>query len=372
MTEDKEITDKQIKHNFPSVLKQKFKRLAMLTPCMVMTFYVLPQRFETYEDGTHSYLFNFIDLLIVDEAGQVSPEIAAASFALGQKAVVVGDEKQIPPVWGTAPVLDKTLVIEYKACSSTDDFVKLQNNGLNCSESSIMRIASLSCPFTASHLVNYGGHGMFLSEHRRCLDEIISYSNELQYHGELQALRGSANDMKKNPLYELLPPMGYYQVDMEYSKVVGTSRQNEKEADEIAQWVVNNYDNLMLYYQKRNLNVKPQELIGIVTPFKCQAKLIREKLKLKNKKMECKINVGTVHAFQGAEYRVIFFSSTYGNKDGCGFINRNDNLMNVAVSRAKDAFLFFGDIGCLNHDGKSASALLYKKIVDHPVIKELA
>ena len=39
---------------------------------------------------------NYIDLLVVDEAGQTSPEIAAASFSLAKKAVIVGDDKQLP------------------------------------------------------------------------------------------------------------------------------------------------------------------------------------------------------------------------------------------------------------------------------------
>jgi superfamily I DNA and/or RNA helicase len=32
-----------------------------------------------------SYLYDFADLLIVDEAGQVLPEVAAASFALAKR-----------------------------------------------------------------------------------------------------------------------------------------------------------------------------------------------------------------------------------------------------------------------------------------------
>ena len=44
------------------------------------------------------FLYNYIDLLIVDEAGQVSPEIAAGAFSLAKKSVVVGDVYQIEPV----------------------------------------------------------------------------------------------------------------------------------------------------------------------------------------------------------------------------------------------------------------------------------
>lgn len=53
-----------------------------------------------------SYLYDFADLLIVDEAGQVLPEVAAASFALAKKALVIGDTEQIPPIWSITPAID--------------------------------------------------------------------------------------------------------------------------------------------------------------------------------------------------------------------------------------------------------------------------
>ncbi|SUH40029.1 superfamily I DNA helicase [Salmonella enterica subsp. enterica] len=49
---------------------------------------------------------DFADLLIVDEAGQVLPEVAAASFALAKKALVIGDTEQIPPIWSITPAID--------------------------------------------------------------------------------------------------------------------------------------------------------------------------------------------------------------------------------------------------------------------------
>jgi len=70
------------------------------------------------------------------------------------------------------------------------------------------------------------------------------------------------------------------------------------------------------------------------------------------------IDVGTVHTFQGAERKVIIFSSVYDNEDGCFFINKKKNLMNVAVSRTKDSFLVFGDSGCLIGNEKTEAGLL--------------
>ena len=42
-------------------------------------------------DWKTRYMLDFIDLLIVDEAGQVLPEMAAPSFALAKWALVIGD-----------------------------------------------------------------------------------------------------------------------------------------------------------------------------------------------------------------------------------------------------------------------------------------
>ena len=44
-------------------------------------------------------LYDAIDLLIVDESGQVSPELAIPSFSLAKQAILVGDVEQIEPIW---------------------------------------------------------------------------------------------------------------------------------------------------------------------------------------------------------------------------------------------------------------------------------
>ena len=41
--------------------------------------------------------------------------------------------------------------------------------------------------------------------------------------------------------------------------------------------------------------------------------------------------------------------------------------MNVAVSRAEDSFLVFGDINCLKDEEKSPSGLLKKYIIDNRI-----
>lgn len=353
--EENPITKNQRGTTFENVLTKMYHRLAMLSPCMVMTFFMLPKQFSAYNSNEHNhyYMYDYIDLLVVDEAGQISPEIAAPSFSLAKKAIVVGDEHQIPPVWGTVKALDVAMAIKNGVITDKESYFSLEENGLNCSQSSIMKIASLSCAY------NKYENGLFLREHHRCFNEIIEYCNKLVYNGNLKALRGSANtDM--NPLKGYLPSMGYKAVATIKSQRIGCSRQNRNEAIAIVEWLKANYSTILKKYlmvSKKEMNDK--EILGIITPFKSQSRIIKNLLDKEKMFDFSNIAVGTVHTFQGAERKVILFSSVYGKEDGCFFINKNRSLMNVAVSRAKDSFLIFGDRECLI-GGQNAPAGLLK------------
>ena len=56
------------------------------------------------------------------------------------------------------------------------------------------------------------------------------------------------------------------------------------------------------------------------------------------------MTVGTVHSLQGAERPIIIFSSVYSKHANGGFIDKSPSLLNVAVSRAQNSFLVFGDM----------------------------
>lgn len=350
----KPLSERQLETNIDTVVCDKLSRLAMLSPCMVMTFFMLPKQFRVYNnDKGKYYLYDFIDLLIVDEAGQTSPEVAAAAFSLAKRAIVVGDEHQIPPVWGIKRPLDITLAMQSGVISKPKDFSELEECGLNTSQSSVMRVALRSCPY------NKYDHGLFLSEHRRCYDEIIGYCNDLVYNKKLEALRGKGLEDKKRHLdAEKYPVIGYYNIHTPHSQKAGTSRINPDEANEIALWLQKHYNELCDAYE-----CEKKDILAIITPFKAQKKIIEKALREALGASAADIEIGTVHAFQGAERRIIIFSTTYGSEDDCYFIDHNNSLMNVAVSRAKDAFWVFGSIDCLkNHGEMSASGLLYKYI----------
>jgi superfamily I DNA and/or RNA helicase len=306
-----------------------------------------------YGDQRKYYLYNFIDLLIVDEAGQVSPEIAAGAFSLARKSVVVGDIYQIEPVWG----VNRALAQSCGAIQRPDEFERLERTGLNCSSSSVMKVAAKCCKYE-----KFGEKGMLLREHRRCYDEIIQYCNELVYRGNLLPLRGKGSEDSNLPIKHW-PQMGYRQIDTEHSTRKGNSRINPREAEQIAAWLKSHVKLIVDAYPKE----AKENLVGVITPFKAQVACIREKLKEHLPNDQSKTSVGTVHTFQGAERRIIILSTVYGKQDGCYFIDLNKSLMNVAVSRAKDHFFVFGDIHCLKDTTSSASGLLKKHLIGNEI-----
>ena len=356
------VTQKQRGTSHKNVLEKFYKQIALISPCFVMTVYKMPSNFKCF-DG--SYLFNYINLLIFDEAGQCSPEIAASQFSFAKKAIVVGDEYQIPPVHNLDLALDITLAIENGVIEDDEEFDTFVETGLSCSQGSVMTVAKKSCKYSADSNV----HGLFLCEHRRCYDEIINYCNELVYDGLLIPMRNkNDNDKgKKRVLNEKqYPYMGLHNIKSTRSQKIGTSRINKGEAAEIAKWLKVNYDKIYRSYQNAKSDINPKNIVAIVTPFSLQASLIRRQLRLEMGEMAENISVGTVHTFQGAERNIIIFSTVYGSADKGVFIDNNRNLMNVAVSRAKDAFWVFGDMEFLkNKPLKTAGGLLYNKIASN-------
>ena len=349
-----------LRQNRESRMMSRYRRYAMLTPCLVATFYMMP-KFFTYigSNGASRFpefpLLNFIDLLIVDEAGQVAPEVGAASFALAKQALVIGDVKQINPIWKIPKSIDRANLRKFglwKILSSPEKI----GNGFSAADGSLMRLAQHASHYQAS---DQAARGMLLTEHRRCFDEIIRYCNDLAYHGLLQPRRGSWADA---PQQYVLPAVGYVRTEG-YSRSTHGSRSNEDEARMIARWLATNQDRLMQAYPTPNGPARLEDVVGIVTPFTAQKYLIRQALR-KVKINPRRMKIGTVHALQGAERAIVIFSMVYGANEPSRsfFFDQGENMLNVAVSRARDSFLLFGDVSVLDGAATSPSGKLIRHI----------
>ncbi|ETK28071.1 DEAD/DEAH box helicase [Paenibacillus larvae] len=326
----------------------KWRRYCKLTPCLVSTLHMTPNYFRTGKEP----LFEAIDLLIIDEAGQVSPEVAAPTFSLAKKSVIVGDVLQIEPVWSITSSIDTANLCDCKVIDvmNGEAYEAVSDKGICASSGSVMRIAQRASRYQRYEEIR----GMFLSEHRRCVSEIIQYCNELAYKGKLQPLRPSVKDFP-------LPHMGYAHIKGTPMLKTG-SRCNPKEAQAIVEWIKANQNRLLAYYNEPRIlkGEKPltvRELFGIVTPFTAQKNELKRWL---NNAGLGEITAGTVHALQGAERQIVIFSPVYSYNDNNFFFDKGESMLNVAVSRAKDSFLVFGNMKIFDQASLKPSGILAK------------
>ena len=313
-------------------LENEWRLRMLLTPCAVATFHQLPG-LMTVKDKPR---YNFIDLLIVEEAGQVAPEIAGPSFSLAKRAVIVGDALQIEPVWSVQEPIDKA-----NAASEGLDHKELKKKGLAASSGSIIKMAQAAAAFSQDFSGKLGGEkakalgrGLYLVEHRRCVTPIITYCNNLCYEGILIPKK------EKGPKADIPPMLGIHAQGISLKSSSG-SRYNEKEARAVASWLYANKA-MLCDIHKKDLS----SIVGIVTPFKAQIGVIESALKSRG---ITGLTIGTVHALQGAEREVVIFSPvcTHHDAEGGLFFNTSPNMLNVAVSRAKENFIIIGDMSLI-------------------------
>jgi hypothetical protein len=158
--------------------------------------------------------------------------------------------------------------------------------------------------------------------------------------------------------------MGYLNIEGKCRNISG-SKQNELEAKVIAGWIITNYKKLRDTYKGKDI----KDIVAVVTPFREQSRKILEYLKEpKDKSLKeelSQITVGTVHSLQGAERGVVLFSPTYSRHNKGNFIDNDKSMLNVAVSRAKDSFLVFGDTLLFNKQSVSPTGVLAKYLFEH-------
>lgn len=310
--------------------KKKLQRWAKVFPCFISTTHTLPS--IAFQYGWSKPFFGLFDQIIFDEAGQVCAEVGALSFAYAKRAIVVGDTKQIEPIWTINRHVDIGNLQMLDIIKSEDDYHSLEETGLLASSGSIMRLAQ-----NASCYKDGLDRGYSLKEHRRCLDEIVLYCEKFVYRGALIPKVGP----KTEKCIKEFPSMGYLNIEGKKERKFG-SNCNQIEATYISNWILDNRDLIENHYNK-NIG----KVLAVVTPFSAQKKIINIELKKLGLGNEG-ITVGTVHALQGAERNIILFSPVYSDPKEGFFFDSNYNMLNVAVSRAKHNFFVFGKIKIFN------------------------
>lgn len=328
-----------------------FRRMSYLTPLFVSTFHTLPSfcvsSFKSDEIWLQKPIYELFDILIVDEAGQVTPEIGVPALSFAKRALIVGDIYQIEPVWRvTYPRVDSGNLAE-AGLLEDHTFDELDTKGILASSGSFMNLAQNASNYRVAE--NLGG--TMLTEHRRCVNQLVEYCNRYIYGGLLHPMVG---DLEYNSFVSgndklSIPPFAYINI-RGYSEKHSGSVRNTQEAIAVAKWVKKYEHHIVNFYKEeakkkdRSTNITIKDCLAVVTPFSAQrTTILRELRKLG---LEDGIVVGTVHALQGAEIPMVIFSPTYGINHGDNplFFDNGYNMFNVALTRAKHHFIIIGNM----------------------------
>lgn len=142
--------------------RRKMSECRTAVPVWIMP---LARVVETFHPQTNRF-----DVVIIDEASQ-SDVMALIALYLARKVVVVGDHEQVSP----AAVGQDLAIVQHLI----DEYLQgIRNADLYDGQMSIYDLARQS----------FGG-AICLLEHFRCVPEIIQFSNQLSYKGEIKPLR---------------------------------------------------------------------------------------------------------------------------------------------------------------------------------------
>lgn len=233
----------------------------------------------------NNYLYDYV---IVDESSQVDLISAVVAMSCAKNVVFVGDLKQLPPVIKSR---------DRQALKEVFDKYELPRY-LDYSKNSILQCVTTEY---GSALPN-----VLLNEHYRCDPQIIEFCNKRFYNGEL---RVQTTHQVNN---------GLTIISAQSHSAIG--RKNTLQAEIIKQEIIPKVDS---------------GNVGIIAPYCDQVELISKMLS------DDEGIVDTVHKFQGKERDTMILSTVadkvvfYEDDERYDFLN-NDNLINVALTRAKN------------------------------------
>lgn len=282
---------------------EDFRPLLEAFPCWCVTTYAA--------SGSLPLKPGLFDVVIIDEASQCDIASCFPILFRAKKAVVVGDDKQLPHLSFLEKAKEQSFLSQY---GITDRYQLMWRFRTN----SMFDLANY-----------YSMHPVLLDEHFRSLPPIINFSNKEFYGGRIRVMR--RNDNSKKVLETVVVPEG--KVDFDATRNLPEIEALVKRLHEIV-------------VEDERKNPEHPVSIGIISPFRAQV----EQLKISVAKVlsehmieKHQIEIGTAHTFQGDERDIILISWAYANNSfpqSLIFLQK-PNLFNVAITRARYQMINF-------------------------------
>ncbi|WP_254595562.1 AAA domain-containing protein [Achromobacter deleyi] len=265
--------------------------------------------------------------LLLDEAGQATPQAAAGAMMRAQRAVVVGDPLQIPPVVSLPTMLTEQIAKHFN----------INNVRWLAPDASAQTLADEASYHRAEFQASAGTRevGLPLLVHRRCQDPMFRIANDIAYDGQMVHAAGRPSISK---IVDILGEARWFDVDG-----TGDSKWCPAEGKLV----------LDLLHRLSEGGVTAPD-IYIITPFRIVANELRQLLRQEealfktfNVDMNAwlKERVGTIHTFQGKEAEAVIAvlgAPMKAQQGARSWATSTPNILNVMVSRAKRTMYVVG------------------------------
>lgn len=266
------------------ILKRAGKSIQALKPCFMMGPMAVAQYLEP---GAMQF-----DLVVIDEASQLTPEEAIGALGRAKQTIVVGDPKQLPPT------------NFFNRMATTDESDMDEDSAITtlAGQESILDVCRSLMP-----------ERMLQLHYRSRHQSLIAFSNINFYQGKLVVFPSPFARSKRLGLHYHHVKNGVYQ-----------NKQNQPEAMRVVDAIID------------HMRTHPSDSLGVCTLNMFQRDLIEELLEKRIKAFpEC----GTYRAkweeqgwpffiknlenVQGDERDVIFISTTFGKAPGTNVVRQN-------------------------------------------------
>ena len=250
-----------------------------------------------------------IGWLLIDEAGQATPQSIAGIVNRAKRAIIIGDPIQIPPVVTLPEKLIHLLNAPYKlddvwfpsksSAQELADRISLHGSAIGLAEEPVWT-------------------GFPLRTHRRCNNPMFNLANDIAYNGQMVKAQEDA------PCDCPLGPSVWFNVK-------GTTVKNK-------QVVV---EEIEMLREKLEILKSYQGDVYVISPFKSVARECQEMARRIRSKALC----GTIHTFQGKEADIVFLvlGSDPESPGSRLWASAKPNMLNVALTRAKYRFYVIGN-----------------------------
>lgn len=282
---------------------EDFKPLLEAFPCWCVTTYAV--------SGSLPLKPGMFDVAIIDEASQCDIASCFPILYRAKKAVIVGDDKQLPHLSFLEKAKEQSFLSQYGIPDKYQLMWRFRTN-------SMFDLADY-----------YSMNSVMLDEHFRSLPPIIEFSNREFYGGRMRIMK---KDTGMDKVIEIVQvPDG--KVDMDATR-------NLPEIEALVKYL---YD---IIVEDERKNPDNPVSIGVISPFRAQVEQLKVSIsKVISEHMIRKhqIEVGTAHTFQGDERDVILMSWAYADNSfpqSLVFLQK-PNLFNVAVTRARNKVINF-------------------------------